>query len=105
MKFCKNVEQSYLNKMKELTEDIWQILDHVEYYKTIRGIWDQYQSDQELTKRQIVRLFDFIYDLDNNGNPRIYTGKEIHDTYDKILRLNVFEIGRASCRERVVRLV
>ncbi|WP_300954300.1 hypothetical protein [uncultured Clostridium sp.] len=91
MKFNKNVEQSYLNKMKEISEDIWQVLDHIDYYKTIRGIWNQYQSDQELTKRQIVRLFDFIYDLDNNGNPRIYTGKEIHDAYDKILRLNVFE--------------
>lgn len=53
----------YNKRMEEVSRNIWDIFDNFEYYKTIRGIMDRYFKNQELSKRQAIRLYEFLYDL------------------------------------------
>lgn len=86
-------EKAYQNRMKELESNIWQILTYQEHYMTIRGIYAELKSFGNITKRQAVRLFDFIYDceFDEHGNVKFYSKEAINEAFDKIKKLHVFE--------------
>lgn len=71
----------YNKRMEEISNNIWEIFDNYEYYKMIRGIMNQYFNNQELTKRQTIRLYEFIYDL-----PQETCSKETINQLYKIAR-------------------
>lgn len=50
----------YNQRMEEIEKDIWDIIDNFEYYKKIRGIMFDLKRDKELSKRQTIRLYEFI---------------------------------------------
>ena len=93
MKLSESAERTYQAKMKELSQDIWQVLEYYEHYKTIRGIHKELVTTGQITKRQAVRLFDFIYDceFDEHGNVKYYSKEDINDAVQKIKKLHVFE--------------
>lgn len=93
MQLTSSAERSYQTRMEELSKDIWQVLDYYEHYKTIRGIYAELKMSGQLTKRQAVRLFDFIYDceFDEKGNVKYYSKEDIEEAIKKIKKLYVFE--------------
>lgn len=93
IKLSESAEKTYLTKMEELSKDIWQVLKYQEHYFTIRGIYSELKQLGQLTKRQAVRLFDFIYDceFDEYGNVKYYSKEAIEDVFEKIKKLHVFE--------------
>ena len=93
IKLSESSERTYQNKMEELNKDIWQILKFQEHYFCIRGIHDELEKMGCITKRQAVRLFDFIYDceFDENGNVKSYSKEDIENAFEKIKKLHVFE--------------
>lgn len=88
-----NSERAYQERMKELSQDIWQVLRYQEHYFTIRGIYAELKKREQITKRQAVRLFDFIYDceFDEYGNVKFYSKEDIDIAFEKIRKLHVFE--------------
>lgn len=93
IRLCEYSEKAYHDKMKELEGNIWQILDYQDHYKTIRGIYKELKETGYITKRQAVRLFDFIYDneFDEHGYVKFYSKEAINEAFDKIKKLSVFE--------------
>ena len=83
IKLSQDTEKLYKEIMDEISTDIWDVIDNFHYYKKIRGIWDEYIKYHELSKRQLVRLYCFIYELDDNGE-RVFTKKDIHDMFNDI---------------------
>lgn len=93
MKLSDLSEKAYQRRMEELSHDIWQILQYQEHYFTIRGIYRELTTTGQITNRQAVRLFDFIYDceFDEHGNVKYYSKEDIADAVQKIKKLHVFE--------------
>lgn len=93
VRLSNSAEQTYQNKMRELSKDIWQVLKYQEHYMCIKGIHDELEKMGYITKRQAVRLFDFIYDceFDEHGNVKFYSKEAINETFEKIKKLYVFE--------------
>lgn len=72
----KNLEK-YNKKMEEISRDIWKVVDNFEYYSMIRGIMKDYFNNIELSKRQTLRLYEFIFDLKHH----IYSKDIINQCY------------------------
>lgn len=83
VKISDKTEELYNEIMADISTDIWDVIDNFEYYKKIRGIWSEYLQTQKLTKRQLVRLYSFIYELDDNGQ-RVFTKADINEMYKNI---------------------
>ena len=93
MKLSESAERTYQERMKEVGQDIWQVLKYQEHYFCIRGIHEELVTTGHITKRQAVRLFDFIYDceFDEHSNVKYYSKEDIEEHAEKIKKLYVFE--------------
>lgn len=76
----------YNKKMEEIEKDIWDIIDKFEYYKKIRGIMKELQLSKHISKRQAIRLYEFLM-----GKPQRCIKKiEINEIYNNISK-EIFE--------------
>ena len=77
----------YNQRMGEIEKDIWDIIDNFEYYKKIRGIMTELQLSEHISKRQSIRLYEFIM-----GKPeRVIKKTDIDDIYNEVID-KMFEI-------------
>lgn len=77
----------YNKKMNIIEKDIWDIIDNFEYYKMIRGIMYELQKNIRISKRQVIRLYEFLTDK----KKAVIKKTEIDEIYNKVFK-EIFEI-------------
>lgn len=77
----------YNKKMNIIEKDIWDIIDNFEYYKMIRGIMYELQKNSRISKRQVIRLYEFLTDK----KKAVIKKTEIDEIYNRIFK-EMFEI-------------
>lgn len=77
----------YNQRMDEIEKDIWDIIDNFEYYKKIRGIMTELQLSEHISKRQSIRLYEFIMVKPE----RVIKKTDIDDIYNEVID-KMFEI-------------
>lgn len=77
----------YNKKMNIIEKDIWDIIDNFEYYKMIRGIMYELQKNIRISKRQVIRLYEFLTDK----KKAVIKKTEIDEIYNKVFK-EMFEI-------------
>lgn len=70
----------YNKKMKSIEKDIWDLVDNLEYYSKIRGTMRDLKILGTITKRQAIRLYQFIMGESHDTIKK----SEIDDRYNKI---------------------
>ena len=75
-----NMISLYNKKMKSIEKDIWDLVDNFEYYTKIRGIMRDFKILGTITKRQAIRLYQFIMGERHDTIKK----SEIDDRYNKI---------------------
>lgn len=75
-----NMVNLYNKKMKSIEKDIWGLVDNFEYYRMIRGIMRDLKILGTITKRQAIRLYQFIMGESHDTIKK----SEIDDRYNKI---------------------
>lgn len=77
----------YNKKMNIIEKDIWDIIDNFEYYKMIRGIMCELQKNIRISKRQVIRLYEFLTDK----KKAVIKKTEIDEIYNRVFK-EMFEI-------------
>lgn len=77
----------YNKKMNIIEKDIWDIIDNFEYYKMIRGIMYELQKNIRISKRQVIRLYEFLTDK----KKAVIKKTEIDEIYNRVFK-EIFEI-------------
>lgn len=77
----------YNKKMNIIEKDIWDIIDNFEYYKMIRGIMYELQKNIRISKRQVIRLYEFLTDK----KKAVIRKTEIDEIYNRVFK-EMFEI-------------
>lgn len=77
----------YNKKMNIIEKDIWDIIDNFEYYKMIRGIMYELQKNIRISKRQVIRLYEFLTDK----KKAVIKKTEIDEIYNRVFK-EMFEI-------------
>lgn len=76
----KKVLELYNLRMKKIQNNIWDLVENFEYYRKIRGIMDTYKEGKELSKRQLIRLYQFIIYIPEN----VIKKEELDDLYNHV---------------------
>ena len=72
----------YNKKMNIIEKDIWDIIDNFEYYKMIRGIMYELQKNIRISKRQVIRLYEFLTDK----KKAVIKKTEIDEIYNRVFK-------------------
>lgn len=70
----------YNKKLDFLSQNIWEIVDNIDYYRYIRYIMLRIQIDEEISKWDAIKLYNFIIGLANDYIPRT----ELEERYREI---------------------
>lgn len=70
----------YNKKLDFLSQNIWEIVDNIDYYRYIRYIMLRIQIDEEISKWDAIKLYNFIMGLANDYIPR----NELEERYREI---------------------
>jgi len=89
MKISNNNLKKYEERMKQVENNIWNLVNNLEYYNKIRGIMFEYSLGLKLSKRQTLRLYEFIYNI----TPKIYTKDKIDEEYINVKTMLEEEVG------------
>ena len=76
----KNLKR-YEKRMKQIENNIWDLLENYLYYSKIRGIMHMYKQSKTLSKRQVIRLYEFI----EGEKPITYTNDILDCAYKRAL--------------------
>lgn len=76
----KKVLELYNLRMKKIQNNIWDLVENFEYYRKIRGIMNTYKEGKELSKRQLIRLYQFITYMPES----VIKKEELDDLYNHV---------------------
>lgn len=76
----KKVLELYNLRMKKIQNNIWDLVENFEYYRKIRGIMNTYKEGKELSKRQLIRLYQFIIYMPES----VIKKEELDDLYNHV---------------------
>ena len=76
----KNLKR-YGKRMEQIENNIWDLLENYSYYSKIRKIMHMYKVSKPLSKRQVIRLYEFI----EGEEPITYTNDILDWAYKRAL--------------------
>ena len=80
LKIKRDMAKLYNKKLDLLSKNIWDIIDSIDYYRYIRYIMMRIKINEDITKWDAIKLYNFIMGFADEYIPR----NELDEKYDKI---------------------